>query len=296
MGNRRRVALHPMVRPMVFLRVAALAGALWTGLPSLTAAASNSPSPPVPVGSPTTSTTPHTPTTEPATRPTVRKVTTSTSRPTTTVPAQALLSSAMRAFAGQRAVVWTYRLAAFGRTLTETVHAGRADGTESDLLVGSGGTGRVELVLDGALYFEGNAAGLGEDLNFGAAAASDEANRWIAVPRGSAEFATMTAGITVSSAAQQLYIGGSVTSLPPTTVNRQSVLGFRESTRSGGFEISQKVYVRATGTPLPVEIAQEVNGLPATIVYGPWGRPPDAKVPVNAIVFQSTWVNKQQPR
>ena len=82
----------------------------------------------------------------------------------------------MDAFASQRAVDWTYKLSAFGVTYSEAAQAGRSDGIEADTVSSGGLTGRVNLILDGKLYLEGNAKGLAQDVGFTASASQQEAN------------------------------------------------------------------------------------------------------------------------
>jgi hypothetical protein len=198
----------------------------------------------------------------------------------------------MNAFAAQRAVDFTYRLPAFGETLTEVVRAGLKDGAETDSVVGAGKDAHLSLLLDGKVFFEGNASGLTLDVAFKAAPAQKESNVWIVVPRSSPEFSSLAGGMTVGTAVQQLYIGGTITTLPPTTINGQPVFAVKESTKSDGFAITETVFIKATGAPLPVEVAQDIDGLSATILYGPWGKPPKVKPPKGAVPFQSSWVTK----
>jgi hypothetical protein len=198
----------------------------------------------------------------------------------------------MGAFLAQRAVDWTFHLSAFGTTLSYSVRSGSKDGTESYVLTSGGQVARASLVLDGKLYFEGNTKALNEAFNFKAGPAKSEANKWIAVPKSSADFADLSNGLTVSSAVDRLLIGGTLTMLPPTVVDGENVLAVHEVTQSQGVAVSETVYVRASAPRLPVKIALEAEGLPATIAYGPWDRPPTVKVPKKAVAFKSSWISK----
>jgi hypothetical protein len=240
-------------------------------------------------GATTTSTT-STPTTPPSST-TSSTTTTVPPTTTTTIAPQSLISEAMDAFASQRAVDWTYKLSAFGVTYSEAAQAGRSDGVEADTVSSGGLTGRVNLILDGKLYLEGNSKGLAQDIGFTASASQEEANLWIAVPKSSTDFA-LSGGMTVATALNQLLISNKMKTLPPTTINGQPVLAVEETTKSQGITLSDTVYIKATGMPLPVEIVQSVDGLQAKIVYGPWNKPPKTAVPAKSVPFQSSWIAK----
>ena len=79
--------------------------------------------------------------------------------------------------------------------------------------------------------------------------------------------------------------------LPPTTINGQPVLAVEETTKSQGIALSDVVYIKATGMPLPVE-SWSPSRLQAKIVYGPWNKPPKAAVPAKSVPFQSSWIAK----
>jgi hypothetical protein len=211
---------------------------------------------------------------------------------TTSVSGQQLLSSVMDAFASQRAVYWTYRLRAFGGSLEQVVHDGVQDGTMATTLKSGGQVAHVSVVLDGKVYFDGNALGLDQLQNFVVPAAEKEAGKWIAVPRTSPYFAAYAINLTIGSAVEELYLGGSVKVLPPTTLDGRSVLVLSESITSKGSRITETIYVKASGLALPLEVVLAVNGVSGTIVYGPWGKPPAAKVPLKSTAIRASWVTK----
>jgi hypothetical protein len=88
-------------------------------------------------------------------------------------------------------------------------------------------------------------------------------------------------------------LGGWKAVLGPTSVIRgQSVIGLSQSVKSEGLTISQTDYLKASGPPLPVEIVENVDGLVITVVYGAWGKPPDAQIHKAAVPFLKTWLAK----
>ncbi|HUB71112.1 MAG TPA: hypothetical protein VL984_11870 [Acidimicrobiales bacterium] len=197
----------------------------------------------------------------------------------------------MNAFAAERAVEWTYRIKAYGGSFVEVVHDGVHDGTAHVTLTVGGQVAKLDRVLDGKAFFEGNAAGLTYFADLKAADSKLEAGKWVYVPKDSLFFASYANGLTMSSAVQQLYLGGTVTSLPPKTLSGRKVLEVHEALKSKGTTYSMDVYIRASGRPLPVEAVLTVNGVPATIAFGPWGVPPTAKVPKGAVPFRAVWVS-----
>jgi hypothetical protein len=98
--------------------------------------------------------------------------------------------------------------------------------------------------------------------------------------------------MTVATALNQLLISNKMKTLPPTTINGQPVLAVEETTKSQGITLSDVVYIKATGMPLPVEVVESIDGLQAKIVYGPWNKPPKAAVPAKSVPFQSSWIAK----
>ena len=198
----------------------------------------------------------------------------------------------MDAFASEHAVYWTYRLSALGGSLDEVVHDGVKDGTMTGTLESGGQVAHVRVVLDGKVYLEGNVPGLAELENFVIPAAEKEAGKWIAVARSSSYFAAYAVNLTVASAVEELYLGGTVRALPPTTLDGVSVLAVRESVTSKGNPITETIYIRASGSPLPLKVLLAVGGVSGTIVYGPWGKAPAAKVPSKSTPLKGTWVTK----
>ena len=203
-----------------------------------------------------------------------------------------MLSGTMNAFASEAAVDWTYRLSAFGGTSEEVFHDGKKDGTMTATLSDGGQVAKTSMVLDGKVYFEGNALGLDELENLTAAVADKEAGHWIAVPRSSAYFRDYSNDLTVGSAVEELYLGGSVEVLPTTTFKGQPAFVVKEAVTSKGTTVDETIYIRATGLELPLQVLLTVDGVSGAIVYGPWGKPPAAKVPVKSVPFQSTWLGK----
>lgn len=267
-------------------------------LPSVAALAFAVPASPTLASSPAATTTTSTTTTTAGptttTGPTATPGPTTAPGPPTTTTApltgQGVLSAAMNAMAHQRGVTWTYQLSAYGGSYKEVVHDGVKDGTMSSSLTGGGLDAHIAAILDGKVFVNGNAVGLAQFDSFKPAAAQAQANRWISVPRSSRYFSAFALNLTIQSALQELYLGNKVTVLSPTTINRVPVNAVRETASRSGTTVNETVFVRSHGTPLPVKVIVSVNGIAGSIIYGNWGRPPQAHVPKKALAFKASWL------
>jgi len=236
---------------------------------------------------PTTTTTPPSTTTTGPT--TTTAPTTTTSTPTSPT---LLLDTAIAAFQLERGAEWSLNWSLLGKSESEVVHAGQADGVETQTLNAGGPTGHLSLDLDGKLYVEGNAAALETLLSFKAASATAEAGHWVGVPRTAAAFTDWATGLTVESAAYMLYLGGKPVLGSTTTMDGQSVISISQSAKSEGLTISQTDYLKASGPPLPVKIVENVDGLVVTVVFGAWGKPPHAVIHKASVPFLKSWLGK----
>lgn len=202
-----------------------------------------------------------------------------------------LLVTAIATFQLERGAQWSLNWSLLGKSESEVTHDGQADGTETQTIKAGGPRGHLSLDLDGKLYVEGNAAGLGQ-IGFKASSATAEAGHWIGVPKTQSVFGSWAAGLTVGSAAYMLDLGGKAVLGPKTTIRGQSVIGISQSTKAEGLTINQTDYLRASGPLLPVEIVENVDGLVITVVYGAWGVPPHAVIHKGATPFVKSWLTK----
>ena len=175
---------------------------------------------------------------------------------------------------------------------TQVTQAGRRDGTSSITVH----VGQVTLKLDWALigktvYFNGNGNALSGALGFTTTAASQEAGKWISATAGAGTiFQDLSSYLTVSSATTILDLVGEMSFLPATTVQGQAVVGVQGIRLSQEEEVTETIYVKSTGAPLPVELSQTGQGATAYTYFGPWGQPPAAKAPQRALKLLKTWL------
>ncbi len=202
-------------------------------------------------------------------------------------PAQ-LVASAFDAGLAQSSVRWVSAESANGVKLGIISDVGRAAGSQ----VITWAQGSAEAVLsvvfiNNAAYLLGNGGGLYVQ-GFTVAAAKAEANKWIAVKPSSAAYASAAAGLTLSSALEPLRMAGTVTSVPGTKILGQNAVGFKGTSKpfDGQAGVAETLYIRSTGTPLPVEVVQKDS----TTMFADWGEPIKVTVPLGAVPVQSSWL------
>ena len=211
---------------------------------------------------------------------------------TTTVSPAQLLASAIAAASGQRALDWRQTVSEGRDSYTQVTHAGRLDGTSSVTVRVGTSTLKLNWDLIGkTVYFNGNSGALTDALGFTTAAAKKEAGKWISVTASAgAVFQDLSSYLTVSSATTILDLVGQMTFLPATTVRGETVLGIQGIRLSEEEKVTETIYVKATGTPLPVELSQTGQGSTGYTYFGPWGQPPAAKAPASALKLSKAWL------
>jgi hypothetical protein len=175
---------------------------------------------------------------------------------------------------------------------TQVTQAGRSDGTSSITMH----VGKIVLRLDWALigqtvYFNGNVNALSGTLGFTTTAAAREAGRWISATSSAGPlFQNLTSYLTVASATTILDLVGQMSFLPATTVRGQAVLGIQGVRLSEEEKVTETIYVKSTGAPLPVELSQIGQGSTLYTYFGPWGQPPAAKAPRSVLRLSKAWL------
>ena len=180
-----------------------------------------------------------------------------------------------------------------GLQVTEVAHAGRVDGTQTVTGYYRGATRlSLSLVLVGRqAYVLANAGALQHLVGFKLSAALDEAGKWFVVPASDqAIFEKLAAGLTVTSATQQLNLVGELAVLPARKLAGRAVVGVSGTTMAFGAPGTQTVYMRAVGAPLPVEAVQDYEGVVQSMSFAQWGQVPVAKARAGALHFERSWL------
>lgn len=174
-------------------------------------------------------------------------------------------------------------------TLAENGDAGPASGSQTVLM----GMGSISiLVIGGISYVKGNAGGLQSLAGLSAAQAAGTAGQWIEFATGNAAFAPVVAGVRSHDVAQELALKGPLSFGHPRTLDGSAVDAIEGSQTMEHKTVHVVLYVRATGTHVPVE-EDSVNakGLPTGaehVTYSNWGeivRPeaPQATISIGSI-------------
>ncbi len=270
--------------PVAVLTAGLVAQTMWVAPSGASGTATTTTTTTPPVGPSTTTTVPR----GPATTTTGPATTTTTRAPVLTASQE--LSDCMNAFVAQRAVTWTESFEYFGTKSVDVTHDGVKDGTFSASSDLGGTVARAGAVLRSNVYLTGNAAGFSQFFSFTKTGSAAAAGKWVSVPPSSRYFRSLAFRLTMATAVQYLALGRSPELLAPTTVRHQAVVAIRETGKVGKVSLDETVYIRAHGTPLPVEVLLSVGGYPATIVYSNWGVPPKADAPHRAVPLQAKWV------
>jgi hypothetical protein len=256
------------------------------------------------VGAPavtTTSTT--TATTSSTTTTTTPGTTTSTLPPpatTTTSPgvvAESLLARSINAANSEPALTWTMSATAEGQSEREVSTVGQTDGTATlQARLGDQNWNEALVLLGSRIYVLANVYPLEQIVGLKASAAKSESDTWFYIPSSDGYlFQTLSYGLTVATATGALNLVGTPTILRGGTVMGQSVIGLRQVDPQGAVTSIQTVYVRAHGTPLPVEVQNSFEGTVQSVVFGDWGQAPLAQAPNGAVPFKKSWLLKPLP-
>jgi hypothetical protein len=202
-------------------------------------------------------------------------------------PAQ-LVASALNAGLAQKSVRWTSTESASGIKVAIVSDVGRTEGSQIITWTEGSSEAALSIVLvNNTAYLIGDAAGLYVQ-GFTVSAATHETNKWIALKPSSAAYSSAAAGLTVSSALGPLRMAGPVTSVPGTKILGLSTLGFKGTSKpfDGQAGVAETLYVRGTGTPLPVEAVQKGS----TTLFDDWGEPIKVTAPLGAVPVQAGWL------
>jgi hypothetical protein len=158
------------------------------------------------------------------------------------------------------------------QTLVESGDAGPASGSQTVLL----GTGSINIVVIGGLtYLKGNEGGLQALAGLSASQAAEGAGQWIEFATDNAAFAQVVAGVRSHDLANELALKGPLTLGHPQTLDGYAVEAIEGRQAVGRTSARAVLYVRATGTHVPVEEdsvnAQGQRTDAEHVAYSKWG-------------------------
>ncbi|HTW07822.1 MAG TPA: hypothetical protein VME46_09940 [Acidimicrobiales bacterium] len=206
-----------------------------------------------------------------------------------------LLAAARKATAAELGVDWNGSERAGRDLLVVRTQAGRLDGTQTltEYATNKAGqaallVGRVtEIRIGPRLYLFGTSVGLERD-GFTSCAATKEAGRWVVVGPAQRLSRQVAVDLTVSTTADLLNMSAPLQKMASGALLGKAVIAITgESSLSSGGRDQRVVYVKTSGLPLPVELAQSAYSTKA--LFGPWGHPPKVHAPAKPVQFQTSW-------
>jgi len=164
--------------------------------------------------------------------------------------------------------------------------AGVSQGIQRITFSKAGTTGHVTVIVSAnTAYIRGDAFILVNYMGFKAVAAAKYAGRWVLIPHTNRGYATVAAGVTLSSTIAELKPAGQLSIVAATDINGQRVVGVRGTKSSSRGLTVDTLFARAAGSPLPVEeVASQGNARLSTTLTR-WGehlqlRAPNGAVPI----------------
>jgi len=199
-------------------------------------------------------------------------------------PGQAL-SSALSAARTQKSVHYVSVQAGSGVRVAMVGDAGITEGRQLITFQKGSQVGHVTvLVVANTAYVRGDVFTLMNYMGFPAATAAAMAGRWLQLAHTAPDFATVAAGVRLVSTINEISMERPLNSLGVSTVRGQQVLGLRAHETHAGKTATDTLYIRDTGTPLPVEqIVTLGKTVPLDVVFDRWNEPVALAVPKNAI-------------
>jgi hypothetical protein len=149
-------------------------------------------------------------------------------------------------------------------------------------------TGHVTvIVVSNTAYVRGDAFTLMHDMGFSAAAAAQQAGKWIVIQHSSKAFAPVAADVRLASTIDSLKLPAPLTAVAKTVIHGQHVVGIRSSHPVSGHPTTQTLYVRAASPMLPVAEIGRQGATRVRVVYSNWNEPVHLSAPPVTIAARS---------
>jgi hypothetical protein len=198
-------------------------------------------------------------------------------------PAQ-LLTSSLAAARAQHSVHYVGTVTAAGLSSTTVGDAAVDRGVQYVTYRAGGRTGHVTVrVVANTAYVKGDAFALGTYVGLSAAQVTKYAGKWILVPHTSSAFKSIAAAVRLGSTIDELELAPPLTNTGTTTRHSQRVIGIRGRETQSGVAATATLYVRATGTHLPVEEVASEGQLRVSVVFSNWNERVSVSAPAGAV-------------
>jgi hypothetical protein len=120
-------------------------------------------------------------------------------------------------------------------------------------------------------------------MRFPANAAGVYAGRWLVLAHTTPDFKTVAAAVRLGSMLDQLKMPGTPRSTGIATVRETTVAGIQTQFSQAGQRITETLYVRANGSPLPVEQIADAGTFRLKITLSNWNESVEVAAPTGAI-------------
>lgn len=208
--------------------------------------------------------------------------------PRATGSPQALYAAAWKAGHAQRSVHWSSRATSGAIAIRMDCDVARTSGIQRIGFTDGSASGKATVVVVGGnAYLRGDAVVLTDFMGFDAAAAATYAGRWIEVPKSDRRFADVAAGVTLSSAVDQVAMVAPFRRLPNTVVRGQKVVAL--AGKAPGSTPADVVFYARPGAPhLPVGAVSTSGSAGTWIMFSRWNEPVRVSKPAGAVPIGRT--------
>ncbi|MFL5954025.1 MAG: hypothetical protein ACJ76I_07940 [Gaiellaceae bacterium] len=201
----------------------------------------------------------------------------------TVTPAQTL-ASALAAARAQHSVHYVAVQSAGSRNVTIAGDAAGDRGIQRVTYRDNGKAGHVTvIVVANTAYVRGDAFTLEHYMGLPAATAAADAGKWLRLAHTSAGFATVAASVRLASTVSELAMPKPLTAVAATTVAGQQVVGVRARFTVSGQKITETLFVRSSGTPLPVEQLSVTGSIAVRVLFSSWNEPVRLAAPAHSV-------------
>ena len=175
-------------------------------------------------------------------------------------------------------------------TVTIATDAGSSEGIQRVSFEQRGTSGHETVeVTGGEAYFSGDSFTLENFNGFSAAAAARYAGTWLEVSPSEGAFDSLTSAVTMSTIPAQIVLPKPELLKGESTVSGTQVKGIRGVVATHSGNETGVLYVRSTGSPLPVKLTSSlVHGGHGSDVFSKWNETVTVTAPSSSIPFSST--------
>ena len=165
------------------------------------------------------------------------------------------------------------------------------EGIQRITFTADGSTGHVTvLVIGGTAYVEGDSFALVNYLGYKPDAATAYAGQWIAIPAADPDFDAVADDVTLLTAVEDLAVPNPLHLAPRRVIGGKATLGVTGTKRATGnaAAITESLYGRAKGLPLPVEEDIVQGAYSAKVTLGHWNEHLDLAAPAASTPISAT--------